>query len=42
MVEPMHPDFEAELRRLGETFSREWVRSIGNEANRIFVPYYTR
>ncbi|HEY3047421.1 MAG TPA: hypothetical protein VGJ72_08150 [Polaromonas sp.] len=21
-------------------FSREWVRSVGNEANDIFVPYY--
>jgi TRAP-type C4-dicarboxylate transport system substrate-binding protein len=33
-------DFEAELKRLGERFSREWVRSVGNEANAIFVPYY--
>jgi hypothetical protein len=21
-------------------FSREWVRSVGNEANDIFVPHY--
>lgn len=34
------PNFEAELRRLGERFSREWVQSVGNEANTIFVPYY--
>ncbi len=32
--------FEAELKRLGEKFSREWVRSVGSEANLIFVPYY--
>ena len=32
--------FDAELKRLGERFSREWVRSVGNEANHIFVPYY--
>lgn len=32
--------FEAELKRLGEKFSREWVQSVGNEANVIFVPYY--
>ena len=34
------PNFEAELKRLGERFSREWVQSVGNEANTIFVPYY--
>lgn len=34
------PSFEAELKRLGERFSREWVQSVGNEANTIFVPYY--
>ncbi len=28
------------LKRLGEKFSREWVRSVGHEANEIFVPYY--
>lgn len=32
--------FEAELKRLGEKFSREWVKSVGTEANLIFVPYY--
>jgi TRAP-type C4-dicarboxylate transport system substrate-binding protein len=32
--------FDAELKRLGERFSREWVQSVGNEANTIFVPYY--
>lgn len=34
------PAFEAEFKRLGERFSREWVQSVGNEANVIFVPYY--
>lgn len=33
-------DFETDLKRMGEKFSREWVRSVGNEANHIFVPYY--
>lgn len=33
-------EFEAELKRLGERFSREWVSSVGNDANRIFIPYY--
>lgn len=25
---------------MGEKFSREWVRTVGNEANDIFIPYY--
>jgi len=33
-------ELDAELRRLGERFSREWVQSVGNEANKIFIPYY--
>lgn len=28
------------LRRLGERFSRDWVRTAGTDANQIFVPYY--
>lgn len=32
--------FEDEFKRLGERFSREWVKSVGNEANLIFIPYY--
>ena len=39
-VDRVPPNFEAELRRLGERFSREWVQSVGNEANTLFVPYY--
>jgi len=35
-------DFDAALKRLGERFSREWVRSVGSEANQIFIPYYTQ
>ena len=33
---------EKELKRLGERFSREWVRSVGSEANQLFIPYYTQ
>jgi len=33
-------ELDSELRRLGERFSREWVQSVGNEANKIFIPYY--
>lgn len=32
--------FDGEFKRLGEKFSREWVKSVGGEANVIFVPYY--
>lgn len=39
-VDRVPATFEAELKRLGEKFSREWVQSVGNEANVIFVPYY--
>ncbi|HEY5867981.1 MAG TPA: TRAP transporter substrate-binding protein [Candidatus Tectomicrobia bacterium] len=39
-VDRIPADFEAALKRMGETFSREWVRSVGSEANHIFVPYY--
>jgi TRAP-type transport system periplasmic protein len=35
-------EVEVKLKRLGEKFSREWVRSVGNEASIIFVPYYTK
>lgn len=35
-------EVEIKLKRLGEKLSREWVRSVGNEASIIFVPYYTQ
>lgn len=41
-VERASREFDAEIKRLGEKFSREWIRSVGNEANRIFVPYYVQ
>lgn len=39
-IERIPADLEVEIKRMGEKFSREWVRSVGNEANDIFVPYY--
>jgi TRAP-type C4-dicarboxylate transport system substrate-binding protein len=39
-IERIPGDLEQEIKRMGEKFSREWVRSVGNEANAIFVPYY--
>jgi TRAP-type transport system periplasmic protein len=41
-IEPTPPKLELEIKRLGERFSREWVRSVGNDANSIFIPYYTK
>jgi TRAP-type transport system periplasmic protein len=41
-VERVSGEFDGEIKRLGEKFSREWVRLVGNEANSIFIPYYTR
>lgn len=41
-IERVSRDFDGEIKRLGEKFSREWIRSVGNEANKIFIPYYTQ
>ena len=39
-IERISPDLEIDFRRIGERFSREWVRSVGHQASEIFVPYY--
>jgi TRAP-type C4-dicarboxylate transport system substrate-binding protein len=39
-IERIPAELEQEIKRMGERFSREWVRSVGSEANAIFVPYY--
>ena len=41
-IERIPGELDQDIKRLGERFSREWVRSVGNEANDIFVPYYTQ
>jgi TRAP-type C4-dicarboxylate transport system substrate-binding protein len=41
-IERIPPDLDQEIKRMGEKFSREWVRSVGNEANDIFIPYYLK
>ena len=33
-------ELDTELKRLGERFSREWVQSVGNDGNKIFIPFY--
>lgn len=39
-VERISIELESDLKRIGERFSREWVRSVGHAASDIFVPYY--
>ncbi|MEZ5702867.1 MAG: TRAP transporter substrate-binding protein [Burkholderiaceae bacterium] len=39
-VEPLPVEFEQAFKRMGERFSIEWLRTVGNEANQIFIPYY--
>ena len=39
-VERISAELESDLKRMGERFSREWVRSVGHAASDIFVPYY--
>ena len=39
-IERIPPDLDQDIKRMGEKFSREWVRTVGNEANDIFIPYY--
>ena len=41
-IERIPADVDYEIKRMGEKFSREWVRSVGNEANTIFVPFYIK
>ncbi|HYW57477.1 MAG TPA: TRAP transporter substrate-binding protein [Polaromonas sp.] len=41
-IDRIPADLDQEIKRMGEKFSREWVRSVGNEANDIFVPYYLK
>lgn len=35
-------EFGRDLKRMGEKFSLEWIRVVGQEANAIFIPFYTR
>lgn len=39
-VERISSELETDLKRIGERFSREWVRSVGHAASDIFVPFY--
>ncbi len=39
-VEGLPFELGRDLRRMGETFSREWVTSVGHAANDVFIPLY--
>lgn len=41
-VERVSREVSADIKRLGERFSLEWVRQVGGEANDIFIPYFTQ
>ena len=32
----------ADIKRMGEKFSVEWVRQVGTSANRVLIPYYAQ
>jgi TRAP-type transport system periplasmic protein len=41
-IERMSRESSAEIKRLGERLSLEWIRQVGSEANDIFIPYFTQ
>ena len=41
-IDCIPPDVDMQIRRMGEKFLRELVRTVCNEANTIFVPYYIK
>lgn len=41
-VEPPGPILTRELKRLGEKFSLEWIRSTNGLGNAVFLPYFTQ
>ncbi len=40
-IERVSAEFLSDIKRMGERFSLEWIKDVGNEANDIFIPYYT-
>lgn len=41
-IESVPPRVGADLKRMGERFSLEWIRQVGAPANQIFIPYFTQ
>lgn len=39
-VERLSSELDIDIKRMGDRFSREWVRSVGKAASDIFVSYY--
>jgi len=39
-VERLSSELDIDIKRMGDRFSREWVRSVGKSASDIFVSYY--
>ncbi|QTD47213.1 TRAP transporter substrate-binding protein [Ottowia testudinis] len=40
-VSPTPGELAPHLKRFGERFAREWISTVGIQANGIFIPYYT-
>lgn len=41
-IDRITPELAKDINRFGERFSREWVQTVGNDATRLFVPFYTQ
>jgi TRAP-type transport system periplasmic protein len=41
-VESMPPNLEREFTRLGERFSREWIREAGAQASELFTTFFLK
>jgi TRAP-type transport system periplasmic protein len=39
-VERVPVGLERDLKLMGERFTKEWIRTVGHDANQIFLPYY--
>lgn len=41
-IDRIPPDLSREIKRMGEKFSAEWIKTVGKEANDVFIPYYLK
>ena len=39
-VEPLSVEFDQTSKHMGERLAIEWLRTVGNDANQIFIPCY--
>lgn len=41
-IERVSSEFLADIKRMGERFSLEWIKQVGLDANEVFIPYFTK